>query len=135
MELRAETYDVGDIVYFMNPKDEGVIPALITEVIIRRRLNADTMASYVTQVITRTGIRQIELNPSETTLFANLGAVREFMIEKTTKKIDQIIAAAEKASRKLEPENDPLVDAQQQQSNDPGHLVTLPDGSTARFKV
>jgi len=134
MESDNETYDVGDIVYFINPKDESVIPALITEVIIRRRLNAQTMASYVTNIITRSGIRDLELNPTETVLFANLNDVKLFMIEKTTKKIDQIITVAAKTSDKLKPKQQSAPTSNLENS-DSGHIVTLPDGSTARLKV
>jgi len=140
MEPNNETYDVGRVIYFINPKDESVIPALITEVIIRRRLNAQTTASYVTNIITKSGSRNIELNPVETMLFASLGEVRLFMIEKTTKKIDQIISIAERVAEKLNPgqadnDNPDSVQLVGSGTDADAHVVTLPDGSTARLKV
>ena len=133
MESNNSTYDVGDIVYFINPRDESVIPALVTEVIIRRRLNAETMASYVTNIITKNGIKNIEINPAEIELFKDAEGVREFMIKKTTAKIDEIVALAKVAAEKLGSTNDS--EKFQQKDQDDDTYVTLPDGTKARLKV
>lgn len=142
MELDNDMHDVGNIVYFINPKDESVVPALIIEVIVRRKLNAKPTASYITSVITKAGLRDIELNPIDTKLFAGLDDVRSFMLEKTAKKIDQIIVYAEKLSQRLRPDTDVMeissVENQALESDsqkEEGHIVELPDGSVARLKV
>ena len=142
MELDNDMHDVGSVVYFINPKDESVVPALIIEVIVRRKLNAKPTASYITNVITKAGLRDIELNPVDTKLFAGLDDVRSFMLEKTAKKIDQIIAYAEKLSQRLRPDinvaeinnvESQITELDSQKKE--GHIVELPDGSVARLKT
>jgi len=129
MEAQGETYDVGDVVYFINAKDESVIPALITEVIIRRRLNAETRASYVASVATRSGVREIEINPTDIQLFAKLDDIRAFMIEKTTQKIDTIILTAKKSREILVPVSKEAIEEES------ARVVLLPDGTKARLKI
>ena len=136
MESNNEMYDVGDVVYFINPRDESVIPALVTEVIIRRRLNAETSASYVTNIISKGGIRSFEINPSEIELFKDADDVRDYMIQKTTKKIDEIVALAKKTASRLAGDDEKSLKEQLANQDEAEEtFITLPDGTKARLKV
>lgn len=129
----SEEFDVGSIVYFISAKTENVIPALVTEKIVRTSQSTSKI-TYVLNVMVNDGSKSVEVDPGSTDLFANPADVREFMLTRTTQAIDKLIenavaaAGAFTASQSIPPslENTP---------SDEFAEVILEDGKIAKLRM
>ena len=85
-------FDVGTIVYFISSKNEKVIPALVAEKIVRTSLANSSKVTYILEIRTGKSIKSVEVDPINVDLFSNPQEIRAFMITRTTKAIDDLIA-------------------------------------------
>jgi hypothetical protein len=91
-------FDVGTIVYFISSKNEKVIPALVAEKIVRTSLANSSKVTYILEIRTGKSIKSVEVDPINVDLFSNPQEIRAFMITRTTKAIDDLIAVAVEAA-------------------------------------
>ena len=127
-----EQFEVGSVIYFISPKTEKVIPALVSEKIVRTS-KAASRVTYILEIRTGKSTQTAEVDPSTTTLFARPEDVREFMIARTTKAIDELIAAAVTLSKQFSLVQPAQTD-NEKATDDPVE-VTLPDGQVAKLRM
>lgn len=131
-QSEQEQFDVGSVIYFISPKTEKVIPALVSEKIVRTS-KAASRVTYILEIRSAKSSQTAEVDPSTTTLFARPEDVREFMIARTTKAIDELITAAVSLANQFSPvAQDPASD---EKSLDDSVEVTLPDGQVAKLRM
>ncbi len=130
-QSEQEQFDVGSVIYFISPKTEKVIPALVSEKIVRTS-KAASRVTYILEIRTGKSSQTAEVDPSTTTLFANPEDVREFMIARTTKAIDELIAAAVSLANQFSPVTAGEVTAEKTSDD---VEVTLPDGQVAKLRM
>jgi hypothetical protein len=134
-------FKVGSIVYFISDKTEQVIPALVSEKIMRSSLDCDTKVTYVLKVRQGKSFKSIEVDPLQTTFFEDTINVKSFMMERTTRAIDKLVATAVEASKLLKPAEEiastqvEQLDISMATSTDEPIEVTLPDGKVAKFRM
>ena len=103
MKSANEHFSVGAIVYFISSKTEQVIPALVSEKIVRTSMENSSKVTYVLQVRSGKNLKSVEVDPAAVDLFATPEEIKAFMIERTTKAIDGLVSAAVEASRTFVP--------------------------------
>lgn len=101
MKSANKQFDVGTVVYFISSKNENVIPALVAEKIVRTSLTNSSKITYVLEVRAEKTLKSVEVDPATVDLFSTPQEIREFMIVRTTKTIDGLIAAAIEAASTL----------------------------------
>jgi hypothetical protein len=130
-------FDVGTIVYFISSKNEKVIPALVAEKIVRTSLANSSKVTYILEIRTgKTTTKSIEVDPTTADLFSNPQEIRVFMIARTTKAIDDLIAVAVEAASSFsaakhtqEEISSPTFDAGEDIA------VVLEDGKVAKLRM
>ena len=101
MKLEIESnFEVGQVVFFIASKTESVIPALVAEKIVRTRIDGAQIA-YVLHIKTAKGLKEHEVNPDKTKLYASLEEVRTTMMSSADRAISQLIATASAAAAEL----------------------------------
>ena len=131
-QSEQEQFDVGSVIYFISPKTEKVIPALVSEKIVRTS-KAASRVTYILEIRSAKSTQTAEVDPNTTTLFARPEDVREFMIARTTKAIDELIAAAVTLSKQFSIMS--TTEIEEQQATDDPIEVTLPDGQVAKLRM
>lgn len=118
---------VGQIIYLI-PKDaKGVIPVLVVEEITRKTTSGSS-TSLMIQLPTQN--KPVKLDPEAVEIFQNLEDVRQVLIERATKRINEMIDEIDElASIFREQANTFQEDVEQIQNT---IEVTLPDGIKAR---
>lgn len=134
-------FKVGSIVYFISDKTEQVVPALVSEKIMRSSLGCETKVTYVLKVRQGKSFKAIEVDPLQTAFFEDTTNVKSFMMERTTRAIDKLVATAVEASKLLKPAEESIptqveqLDISMVTSSDEPIEVTLPDGKVAKFRM
>ena len=136
-------FKVGNIVYFISSKTEQVIPALVAEKITCSSLDVGERVTYVLKVKQGKSFKSIEVDPQKVELFEDPADVKTFMLERTEKAIDKLVATATEAAAHLRPQKPPPEDvmpAHAQDVNldvptDEPIEVALPDGRTAKLRM
>ena len=77
-----------------------MIPALVAEKIVRTRIDGAQIA-YVLHINTPKGLKEHEVNPGKTRLYASLEEVRMTMMSSAETAIGHLIAAASAAASEL----------------------------------
>jgi len=126
-----EQFDVGTVVYFISPKTEKVIPALVAEKIVRTS-KASSKVTYILEIRSAKATQTAEVDPTSTKLFADTESVREFMIARTTIAIDELIAAAAALASQF---STVAKESTLEKPADDAVEVTLPDGQVAKLRM
>jgi len=129
----SEEFDVGSIVYFISAKTENVIPALVTEKIVRTSQSTSKI-TYVLNVAVTDGSKSVEVDPSVTDLFANPADVREFMLARTTEAIDKLIENAVAAASAFAASQS-IPSSLEDASSEEFAEVILEDGKIAKLRM
>ena len=128
-----EEFDVGSVVYFISAKTENVIPALVTEKIVRTSQSTSKI-TYVLNVTVNDGSKSVEVDPSATDLFANPADVREFMLARTTQAIDKLIENAVAAASTFATSQSTLPSLEDSPSEEFAEVI-LEDGKIAKLRM
>ena len=92
-------YQVGEIVFFIASQSEQVVPALISEKIVRTSIDKKLKVSYILRIQVSNKAKLIEIDPETCALYSTPDEVRNYMIKRTTETIDQLVAVAIKQAR------------------------------------
>jgi|TARA_R110002060_G_scaffold3805_9_gene5922 hypothetical protein len=139
--IAGSEFKVGSIVYFISGKTEQVIPALVSEKIVRSSLGCEIKVTYVLKIRQGKSFKSIEVDPLQTEFFEDPADVKSFMMERTTHAIDKLVTTAIAASKLLKPDEESAqsqvdqLDMTVQSSGDEPIEVTLPDGKVAKFRM
>lgn len=127
-----EQFDVGTIIYFISPKTEKVIPALVSEKIVRTS-KAASKVTYILEIRAGNTTKNAEVDPITTKLFARPEDVREFMIARTTKAIDELVATAVASAEQFGLAISKELSVEDT-TDDPAEVL-LPDGTVAKLRM
>ena len=97
-------FKVGDVVFFIASSSEKIIPALISEKIVRTSIDEELRVSYILRVHLGEKTKDIEVDPQKCALFATPEDVRSYMLKRTTTTIDHLISEAVRLSKVFKPE-------------------------------
>jgi len=118
---------VGQVIYLI-PKDaKGVIPALVVEEITRKTTSGSS-SSLMIRLPTQT--KPVKLDPDAVEIFMNLEDVKQALIERATKRINEMINEIYEIASIFQEQADILQEDVEQIQNT--IEVTLPDGTKAR---
>lgn len=90
-------FPVGSIVYFLHNKTERVLPAQVTEKIVRTSANG-SRATYIIAVKSKDSLKNIEIDPSEVSVFQTPNEMKSFMVTRATSAISNLVQAAVQGS-------------------------------------
>lgn len=125
-------YNVGSIVYIIDSKSKGIIPAQVNEQLTSKTVSGESISHNI-------GLpngKEIQLESLNTTFFCSLDEVRAYLLEKATEIIDKGIMHAEEVVRtqfKPHTQNEEKLELVQVQDN--AVRVTLDDGNVVNVKV
>ena len=132
----ANEFNVGIIVYFISSKNEKVIPALVAEKIVRTSLANSSKVTYILEIRTGKTTKSVEVDPTTVDLFSNPQEIRSFMIARTTKAIDDLIAVAVEAASTLGGEKHTQEEISSSTFDDGEDIaVVLEDGKVAKLRM
>ena len=118
---------VGQVIYLI-PKDaKGVIPALVVEE-ITRKTTIGSSTSLMIQLPTQT--KPVKLDPEAVEIFQNLEDVKQVLIERATKRINEMINEIDEVASIFKGQSDDYEESVEQTPTT--FEVTLPDGTKAR---
>lgn len=66
--MSSHDFPVGSIVYFLHNKTERVLPAQVTEKIVRTSVSG-SRATYIIAVKSKDSLKNIEIDPEEVSVF------------------------------------------------------------------
>ena len=137
MKSANDEFNVGIIVYFISSKNEKVIPALVAEKIVRTSLTNSSKVTYILEIRTGKTTKSVEVDPTAIELFSNPQEIRTFMIARTTKAIDDLIAVAVEAASTLGGEKSTQKENTLSPTFDDGEdiAVVLEDGKVAKLRM
>lgn len=99
--MTSPDFPVGSIVYFLHNKTERVLPAQVTEKIVRTS-QSGSRATYIIAVRSKDSIKNIEIDPEEVHVFQTPEQMKLFMIERATAAISRLVDVAVQASSVFE---------------------------------
>jgi hypothetical protein len=128
--MSAETlpsFKVGQIVYLIPSGERRVIPAQITEEILRRTLSGQETVWMIQLAGSQ---KSVPLDPDAAEYFTSVDMLRDLLVERTKK---QVVAMLEKAEMLAEeafgqPVDEPVFE-------DEATTVLMPDGTRAKVKI
>lgn len=129
-EQTLPSLKVGQIVYLIPTGERRVLPAQITEEILRRTVRG-TETVWMIQIAGSP--KSVPLDPDAAEYFTDMISLREAMIERTRKQVLAMLDKVEAMARETFQESDPA----DEPTNDPVDVatVTLPDGTKARVRI
>lgn len=128
-EQTLPPFKVGQIVYLIPADERRVLPAQITEEILRRTVKG-TETVWMIQIAGST--KSVPLDPEAAEYFTSIESLREVMIERTRKQVIAMLEKTESLAKELFQEQsteEPVP------TNTPSATITLPDGTKARVRV
>jgi len=137
MKSANSEFDVGTVVYFISSKNEKVIPALVAEKIVRTSLTNSSKVTYILEVRSGKVMKSVEVDPATLDLFSTPQDIREFMIARTTKAIDGLIAAAVEAAGTFSaanPQQESHLPAPTLEKDEDASII-LEDGTVAKLRM
>ena len=90
-------FPVGSIVYFLHNKTERVLPAQVTEKIVRTSVDG-SRATYIIAVKSKDSLKNIEIDPRDVSVFQTPDEMKSFMVSRATSAISSLVQAAVKSS-------------------------------------
>lgn len=130
-EQTLPPFKVGQIVYLIPSGERRVLPAQITEEILRRTVKG-TETVWMIQIAGSS--KSVPLDPDAAEYFTDSISLREAMLERTRKQVIAMLEKVEVTAREIfqeqvsEEEPTPEVEVG-------SATVTLPDGTKARVRV
>jgi len=100
-------FPVGSIVYFLHNKTERVLPAQVTEKIVRTSVDG-SRATYIIAVKSKDSLKNIEIDPRDVSVFQTPDEMKSFMVSRATSAISNLVQAAVKSSEIFQNVTEPL---------------------------
>jgi hypothetical protein len=126
-------FSVGQVIYLIPRDERKVIPAQITEEILRRTISGQ---ETVWMVQLAGNQKSMPLDPDAAEYFISVDELRSVLISRTTDQVnamlDRTIAVAQEI---FDVQNDITVDALESQQQDEIITVILPDGTRTKVKT
>ncbi len=85
-------YEVGQVVYLLNPKSLNIVPALIVEEITRKTVS-ESITEYVIEMPDKKSSRA-KLSDVSSKIFNDVGLLRQHMLENTRISVEKLIETA-----------------------------------------
>lgn len=123
-------FKVGQIVYLIPTAERRVLPAQITEEILRRTVRG-TETVWMIQIAGSP--KSVPLDPGAAEYFTDIETLREAMLERTRRQVMSMLDKVESTAREIFQESSP-VDVIGETPVESA-TVTLPDGTKARVRV
>lgn len=95
--MSSHDFPVGSIVYFLHNKTERVLPAQVTEKIVRTSVSG-SRATYIITVKSKDSLKNIEIDPEEVSVFQTPDEMKSFMVTRATVAITSLITSAVRSS-------------------------------------
>ena len=80
-------FEVGQIIYLLDNNEMKIIPVQVIEQVVKRRFNEDSETSYVVRLPRKT-LTSLNLNEVDATVYTDIDALREFMVNNAVGSID-----------------------------------------------
>ena len=129
---------VGQVVYLLDERKNSVLPAMVSEHVIKQTLSGDEELYFVEVAKSK---KLLDLTSFDGKYFTTSSQVKDFLYSNLKKNIDRIIDKTEELalatwpdSVKPEEEPTPEIFETDVESDDSKVLVDLGDGRVARFK-
>lgn len=130
-EQTLPPFKVGQIVYLIPHDERRVLPAQITEEILRRTVKG---AETVWMIQIAGSQKSVPLDPAAAEYFTDMVSLREAMLERTRKQVIAMLEKVETTAREIFQEQ--ISDEEPTPKAEPkSATVTLPDGTKARVRV
>jgi len=123
-------FKVGQIVYLIPSGERRVLPAQITEEILRRTVKG-TETVWMIQIAGSS--KSVPLDPDAAEYFTDMPSLREAMLDRTRKQVLSMLEKTEELAREVFQESDPE-DVPTDNPNEVA-MITLPDGTKARVRI
>ena len=129
-EQTLPPFKVGQIVYLIPTGERRVLPAQITEEILRRTVRG-TETVWMIQIAG--SAKSVPLDPDAAEYFTSVDALRDIMIERTKKQVIAMLEKTEALAREVFQEQ--VEEELPVSSEDEAATITMPDGTKARVRI
>ena len=126
-------FQVGQVVYLIPSGERRVIPAQVTEEILRRTISG-TETVWMIQLAGSQ--KSVPLDPDAAEYYVNVDELRTTLIARTTQQVNSMIDSVEESARELfSVVDDPAPQAFELPINEQSATVLLPDGTRAKVRL
>ena len=129
-EQTLPPFKVGQIVYLIPVDERRVLPAQITEEILRRTVKG-TETVWMIQIAGSP--KSVPLDPDAAEYFTDMGSLRDTMLERTQKQVLAMLERVELMAREVF--QDSVSDAPVTEEISETTTITMPDGTKARVRI
>lgn len=140
--MSGKKYSVGQVVFVFLREKSALLPALVTEEIIRRTVSGNSV-SYLVQVGKEP---PIEISTIKSEVFASAELARESLIARSIATVNKLVDGAVAKAATIYPaamfESDPATEVtndelmvEQSDVQDGAQVVEMPDGTMAKVRV
>lgn len=128
--------EVGAVVFWLDKQSSTIRPCLIVEETSTRSIAGGKKITYRVSVAGTGDRNELELDPAKEEIYTTANAVREILVERSTKAVEALVERAVALSRALSTMQGQEPSAESRTTeNDQRQLVQLPDGTVARVKI
>lgn len=129
-EQTLPPFKVGQIVYLIPTGERRVLPAQITEEILRRTVKG-TETVWMIQIAGSP--KSVPLDPDAAEYFTDMGSLRDAMLERTQRQVLTMLEKVESMAREVFEESIPDETPAGEVSETA--TITMPDGTKARVRI
>jgi len=127
------SFKVGQIVYLIPADERRVLPAQVTEEILRRTIKG-TETVWMIQIAG--SAKSVPLDPEAAEYFTDMASLREAIFERTRKQVMAMLEKTEALVHEVFPTVEPIeASTEASTSADEATTVTLSDGTKARVRI
>ena len=83
-------YNVGQVIYLLNPKSLTIVPALVVEEVTRKTIEKQSK-QYIVELPGEEDKPRMYINDIQEVIFNDIQKLRDHMIENTRKSVEQLI--------------------------------------------
>lgn len=129
-EQTLPPFKVGQIVYLIPVGERRVLPAQITEEILRRTVKG-TETVWMIQIAGSP--KSVPLDPDAAEYFTDMASLRDAMLDRTRNQVLAMLEKVEMTAREMFDE--PTPDTAPVQETSETTTITMPDGTKARVRI
>jgi hypothetical protein len=120
-------FKVGQIVYLIPSGERRVIPAQITEEILRRTISGQETVWMIQLAGSQ---KSVPLDPAAAEYFTNVDDLRDLLVERTKRQVVAMLEKAEALANEAfgQPVDEPMFEQE-------ATTVLMPDGTRAKVKI
>lgn len=129
-EQTLPPFKVGQIVYLIPVGERRVLPAQITEEILRRTVKG-TETVWMIQIAGSP--KSVPLDPEAAEYFTDMASLRDSMLDRTRNQVLAMLEKVEATAREIFDE--PVPDTSPAEENNETTTIMMPDGTKARVRI